>query len=150
MLIDIENTPALDLRAYSSIPRVGVNVKARFKAGEAEILLEEAPASASGEDIIFISYSLICLYKGEVKAVVSLEKTDLRSLANSLGESIRTLQKEYSTRGFFDQPRVVVYGADERQEYGEFTEEEKEEFVLPYLMDILLDIIDSADDPVRI
>lgn len=150
MLVDLESCPSLDERAYSSIPKSGVNVKSRYRAGSAEILFSVAPPSASGEDLVYISYSLICLYRGEVKVVVSLEKTDLRALSYSLGENLRALQKEYGTRGCFDKAKVVAYSEDVREEYGDYPDEEKEEFVLPYLMDILLDIIDSADDPVRI
>ena len=147
MLIDAIKDTKIDMRGYSSLPRVNINVSKRFKAGEVEILFEKCPGTTSGEDLVFIPYTLIALYKGDVKAVVSVEQNDLRSLSSHLGLSLKELQSEYGVKGFYDKGEVYVYGRDERECYGPINEEE-EAFILPFLMDILLDVIDSGDDPV--
>ena len=51
-------------------------------------------------------------------------------------------------RGYLTEGVTVLYGNGEREELGPLQSEEKEEFLLPYLFDILLDGIDYIEDVV--
>jgi len=146
MLINTLICDDLDMRGYSSLPRLGSGVIRRYKAGSVELVVEKNPVSNSGEDIVYIPYSVIALIDGTAKAVVSLEKTDLRALSFSLGTSLRDLQKEYNTRGVFSEGEVYAYGEDKRESYGLYPDEDNEETIILYLLNVMLDIIDSGDD----
>ncbi len=150
MLINTLICEDLDMRGYSSLPRLGSGVLRRYKAGSVELVVEKNPVSNSGEDIVYIPYSVIALVDDAVKAVVSLEKTDLRSLAFSLGASLRDLQREYNTKGVYSEGEVYAYGEDRRESYGVYPDEENEETIILYLLNVMLDIIDSGEDPVLI
>ncbi len=150
MLINTLICEDLDMRGYSSLPRLGSGVLRRYKAGSVELVVEKNPVSNSGEDIVYIPYSVIALVDDAVKAVVSLEKTDLRSLAFSLGASLRDLQREYNTKGVYSEGEVYAYGEDRRESYGIYPDEENEETIILYLLNVMLDIIDSGEDPVLI
>ncbi len=150
MLINTLICEDLDMRGYSSLPRLGSGVLRRYKAGSVELVVEKNPVSNSGEDIVYIPYSVIALVDDAVKAVVSLEKTDLRSLAFSLGASLRDLQREYNTKSVYSEGEVYAYGEDRRESYGIYPDEENEETIILYLLNVMLDIIDSGEDPVLI
>ena len=150
MLIDVETSTIITARDISCAPRAEERVAKRFKAGDVEILFEKGPRSLAGQDLMYIQYALIALYKGQYKYAVTVEKTDLRSLPSSLGLSVKELQNDYGTKGFYVEPKVFQYGDGEREEFGPLAEEEKDEYILPFLMDILLDSIDSAEDPVEV
>ncbi len=150
MLIDVESASTITAVEISCAPRAQAGVVKRFRAGDVDILFEKGPGSLAGQDLMYIEYALIALYKGSYRYAVTVEKTDLRSLASSLGLSVKELQADYGTKGFYVEPKVFQYGNGEREEFGPLTEEERDEFILPYLMDILLDSIDSGEDPVEL
>lgn len=150
MLIDVETSRSITAEDISCAPRTEERVARRFRAGEVDILFEKAPRSLAGQDLMYIQYALVAMYRGEYKYAVTVEKTDLRSLASSLGISVKELQNDYGTKGFYVEPKVFLYGDGEREEFGPLQEEEKDEYILPFLMDILLDSIDSGEDPVEV
>ena len=45
---------------------------------------------------------------------------------------------------------LVIYGDGQREELGPVSVELKEEFILPLLMDYILDSLDIPDDPVPV
>lgn len=148
MLIDISSCIPLTRHDFSSLPKEGVNVVKRFTAGGIQILFEKNPPSASGEDLVYIHYSLIAKSGDDTVCVVSVESLDLRSLALSLGESVKEIQREYGTRGFLAPAHLVIYGNGEKEEMEGLSIELRDEYVLPYMMDFLLDALDCADDVV--
>ncbi len=148
MLVDISSCIPLTRHDFPSLPGEGVNIVRRFTAGDIDILFEKMPPSASGEDIVYIHYSLIAKHGGDTVCVVSLESIDLRSLASSTGESVKEIQREYGTRGFLSPARLVIYGNGEKEEMEGLSVELRDEYVLPYMMDYLLDALDCADEPV--
>ena len=106
---------------------------------------------SQAQDSKYVDNNMIfAMYRGEYKYAVTVEKTDLRSLASYLGISVKELQNDYGTKGFYVEPKVFLYGDGEREEFGPLQEEEKDEYILPFLMDILLDSIDSGEDPVEV
>ena len=97
MLIDISSCIPLTRHDFSSLPKEGVNVVKRFTAGGIEILFEKNPPSESGEDLVYIHYSLIAKSGDDTVCVVSVESLDLRSLASSLGESVKSRRSRGNT-----------------------------------------------------
>ena len=91
---------------------------------------------------------LLALYDSRLYCAVSAESLDLRSLASSLGTSVKEVQRDYGTKGFLSEPVLVIYGDGQREELGPVSVELKEEFILPLLMDYILDSLDIPDDPV--
>ncbi|MCR5732577.1 MAG: hypothetical protein K6G51_06550 [Sphaerochaetaceae bacterium] len=150
MLIDVTEARTITAEELSFAPRIEDKVVKRYKAGEVDILFEKGPRTLSGQDLVYIQYALVALYKGSYKYAVTVEKLDLRSLASSSGVSVKELQNDYGTKGFFVDAKVYQYGDGEREEFGPLQEVEKDEFILPFLMDILLDSIDSGEDPVEV
>lgn len=148
MLIDISSCIPLTRHDFSSLPKEGVNVVKRFTSGGIEIIFEKNPPSDSGEDLVYIHYSLIAKSGADTVCVVSVESLDLRSLASSLGESVKEIQREYGTRGFLSPAHLVIYGNGEKEEMEGLSIELRDEYVLPYMMDFLLDTLDCADDVV--
>ena len=148
MLIDISSCIPLTRHDFSSLPKEGVNVVKRFTSGGIEIIFEKNPPSDSGEDLVYIHYSLIAKSGDDTVCVVSVESLDLRSLASSLGESVKEIQREYGTRGFLSPAHLVIYGNGEKEEMEGLSIELRDEYILPYMMDFLLDTLDCADDVV--
>ena len=151
MLVDYRNAQVLGCNDFHSLPRLGENVVRRYRAGEVELVFERLPSCASGEDLAYIHYSLIALHGDDVVCVISIESLDLRALALSLGESVKDLQRQYGVRGYTTQPpRLVAYGNGEREELEDVATELKDEYVLPYMMDFMLDSLDLIEDPVAL
>lgn len=148
MLVDINRSRPMNVHDYPSLPAAGSGLIRRFRAGEVELLFEKAPVCASGDDLSYIHYSLLALYDGRLYCAVSAESLDLRSLALSLGTSVKEVQRDYGTKGFLSEPVLVIYGDGQREELGPVSVELKEEFILPLLMDYILDSLDIPDDPV--
>jgi len=147
MLVDVKKAKTLSWHDFPSLPAVGVNVVRRFKAGDVDIILEHEPKCASGEDLTYVEHALFAIFEGNAKCCVTLEMTDLRSLASHLGVSVKSLQKEYSAHSFFVEPKLALYGNGVREAFGEVIGTMGDEDALKTLMNALLDAIDSPDEP---
>ena len=146
MLVDVHKAPQLSREDYSSIPDVNSPAVKRFKCGDVIINYYKNVKTSSGEDYVLIAYSLVAFYDNKAKVAVSIEKQDLRALSQMLNLSLRELQKENNTRGIYGGGEVVMYGDGQREEYGPLSVEEKDEYLLPFLFDLLLDSIDYIDE----
>ena len=146
MLVDVHKAPQLSREDYSSIPDVNSPAVKRFKCGDVIINYYKNVKTSSGEDYVLIAYSLVAFYDNKAKVAVSIEKQDLRALSQMLNLSLRELQKENNTRGIYGSGEVVMYGDGQREEYGPLSVEEKDEYLLPFLFDLLLDSIDYIDE----
>ena len=146
MLVDVHKASELSREDFSSIPYVGATPVKRFKCGDVNVNYYKNIKTASGEDYVLIAYSLIAFFDNKAKVAVSIEKQDLRALSQMLGLSLRELQKENNTRGLYGSGEVVMYGDGQREEYGPLSVEEKDEYLLPFLFDLLLDSIDYIEE----
>lgn len=146
MLVDINSAEVIGKYDYPSLPEAECNVVRRYRAGNVEISFLRTPRCAGGEDLTYIHYSLVARTGDGVICVVSAESLDLRSLALSLGCSVKDVQRDYGTKGFLSPASLVIYGNGQRDDLGPVQLEMKEEFVLPYMMDYLLDSLDLADE----
>ena len=91
---------------------------------------------------------MVAFFNDKAKIAVSVEKQNLRALSQMLGVSLRELQKENNTRGLYYSGEVVMYSSGQKEEYGPLSVEEKEEYILPFLFDLLLDSIDYIEEVV--
>lgn len=146
MLVNPEYSSPFAPHSFPSLARGECNVIRRFRAGEWDIVFEKMP-QCTGEDFTYIHFALLAYLDGELYCEVAIESLDLRSLSSSLGESLRELQNEYGVRGYVTKPRLVIYGDERREELEEVTSPLKEELVLPYMMDFLLDSLDCTAEP---
>lgn len=150
MLVDIDNAAPLGEHDFPTLARSGCNVTRRFRAGRLDILFEQLPPSAGGEDLSYIHWALIALLDGRNMCTVSVESLDLRSLAASSGVPVKELQREYGTRGYLAEPMLYIYGDGQREELGPVPMALEEELLLPYMMDYLLDSMDVVDELVPV
>lgn len=150
MLVDIFKAPELDGREFSSLPVLSYKAAVRWRAGEVDIRLLSCPQTYSLEDLIYVQCALVASVNGKDKVCVSLELENLRAISVKSGESLRSLQKDYGTKGYLVSPRIMVYAAGEREDYGNYADALSEDELVPLLLDILLDVIDSGDDLVRL
>ncbi|MGN0907923.1 MAG: hypothetical protein ACI4NM_12320 [Bullifex sp.] len=148
MLVDMHKAPALSGHDYPSVPDWNVSPSKRFACADVTINYYRNVRTASGEDYVCIAHSLVAFHDGVPRFAVSVEKQDLRSLSSLLGTQLRDLQKEYGVKGYLTEGAVILYGNGEREEMGALQTEEKEEYLLPYLFDILLDSIDYIEEVV--
>ncbi len=148
MLVNMHFAPALSGHDYPSVPDWTAKPMKRFSCADVTINYYRNVRTASGEDYVCIAHSLVAFYENEPRFAVSVEKQDLRSLSFLLGQPLKDLQKEYGVRGYLTEGVTVLYGNGDREELGPLQSEEKEEFLLPYLFDILLDGIDYIEDVV--
>lgn len=151
MLVDYKSAEELSSHDFPSLPVLGQGVVRRYRAGEVELVFERLPSCAGAEDITYIHYSLAALHEGRLVCVISIESLDLRAMALHLCESVKALQRDYGVHGYITQPPVLrVYGNGECEDLEEVDIELKDEYVLPYMMDFMLDSLDLVDDPVAI
>lgn len=129
-----------------SAPRPGASVARSFRAGDLRIVFQKVPPTISGDDLTYIHYAMTAFLKGRPVCSVALESVDLRSLAGSLGVSVKEVQRDYGVRGFLGPVSLAAYGNGEREDLGPAAVEMKDELVLPYLTEYLMDAIDCVDD----
>lgn len=146
MLVDMHRSPVLSGHDYPSVPDWTAHPAKRFSCADVTINYYRNVRTASGEDYVCIAHSLVAFYEDKPRFAVSVEKQDLRSLSSLLGTPLRDLQQEYGVKGYLTEGTVVMYGNGERDELGPLQTEEKEEYLLPCLFDILLDSIDYIED----
>ena len=150
MLLDIHKAPALSREDFSSVPDTSALPAKKFKCGDVFVNYYKNVKTASGEDYVLIAYSLVAFFDKKPKVAVSIEKQDLRALSGMLGLSLRELQKENNTRGLYGSAEVVMYGDGQREEFGPLGVEEKDEYLLPFLFDLLLDSIDYIEEVISL
>lgn len=80
---------------------------------------------------------------------VSIERDDLRSLAETAGTKLRELQEEYGTRGYFGPLRGKIYTADEYEDLGPCEEYRTIDEARQFLLDTVCDTLDIVQEPIR-
>lgn len=150
MILNLLLADPINIQEYSSLP-IKENVYKTYKVGDNTVYLLRNPRIYSEENPISIMYSFMLYNKeNDLVFVLSVERINLREMSFMLGVPYRELQEEYNTKGQFAEPRIILYSSDSKEDYGAYTESLKEEFFFPFLWDIILDAIDSPDDPVEI
>ncbi|MGN1164708.1 MAG: hypothetical protein ACI4S4_07900 [Candidatus Ornithospirochaeta sp.] len=130
-------------------PNIADGSRNRTKTWKCEdvVLVLLKNAIPLGEDsIVSIPWALLAQKDGETIYSVQIEREDLRILSYLTGESLRSLQEDYGTKGFLASSQCVMYGGGMRENIGPFTLEGEEESV-SYLIDAALDSLDLVESP---
>ena len=147
MIIDKTEAQPLD---FPTIPMKDSAVKARYSFDDMEIRYHRGPELKGDDVMIYTPFSMTVYYNGKCIFAASIEEDDLRALSPMLGESIRDLQAEYGVRGFYGNPMISLYGNGEKESLGHYLGTEDEEAVMEFLLSLVYDSFDSAEDAVRL
>ena len=150
MIINLNTCGELKSHTYSSLP-IKSNIIKTFRLGKNIVYIASSPSTEAEDNLVSIDYSFM-LYddKGKRRFVLSLERINLREMSQLLQVSYRALQAEYNTKSSFAEPHIVLYSSENKEDYGAYTESIDQEFLFPFLWDILLDAVDSTLDPEEI
>lgn len=148
MIVDTYTAKELDYSLFPSLPLPSFPYTKKWRAEDLTLLLLHNPPVEAPST--FVSWSLLALKEDKVIYVISLEKDDIRGLSDLLGVSVKELQKEYGTKSFYGKSKVVMYGNNEREEWEEYSGDEREETVEEKLMETLLDALDIPIDPIKV
>ncbi|NBK23308.1 MAG: hypothetical protein EOM68_14915 [Spirochaetia bacterium] len=152
MVLDPLKQQVIDPLIWHSFPdeRDGVLADEIWKCGDLVCTLLKDPACKSGEDLVRIPYSMVVQRKRKTILVVSLEQEDLRSLSYKLGCSLRELQDEYQTKGYFSENRAYLYTALEREDLGLYDGDMDLQSIRIFFLETICDTFDILSEPVQI
>lgn len=136
----------LDFYRFPNIPTPNKGVIKRFKLEGMELSFMRNAIPQNPQSVVSISYSMIVENEGDMLYAISLEKEDLRVLSSMLGVSVKELQQDYGTKGFFGPDHIVMYGDERREDLGLYAGEKSEEAILNYFLEAVYDSFDSAED----
>ena len=80
----------------------------------------------------------------------TIECEDLRAMAPLMGISLKELQADYGTKGFYGEKRIMLYGNGERESLGPYFGKEEDGEIIQFLLSLVLDSFDEIDDPVKL
>jgi hypothetical protein len=142
----------IDPLIWHSFPdeRDGILTDEIWKCGDLVCTLLKDPACKSGEDLVRIPYSVVVQRKGKTILAVSLEQEDLRSLSYKLGCSLRELQDEYQTKGYFSELRAYLYTALEREDLGLYDGDMDLQSIRIFFLENICDTFDILSEPVQL
>ena len=147
MIISKDEASPLD---FPTIPMKDSAVKERYSLDGMEIRYHRGPELKGDDVMIYTPYSMTVHYDGACIFAVSIEEDDFRALSPMLGESIRDLQNEYGVRGFYGKPMISLYGNDEKESLGQYLGSLDEKAVEDFLLTVIYDTFDTAEDAERI
>ncbi len=152
MVLDSLTQPVIDPLIWHSFPdeRDGILADEIWKCGDLVCTLLKDPACKSGEDLVRIPYSAVVQRKGKTILAVSLEQEDLRSLSYKLGCSLRELQDEYQTKGYFSELRAYLYTALEREDLGLYDGDMDLQSIRIFFLENICDTFDILSEPEQI
>lgn len=152
MVLDSLTQPVIDPLIWHSFPdeRDGILTDEIWKCGDLVCTLLKDPACKSGEDLVRIPYSVVVQRKGKTILAVSLEQEDLRSLSYKLGCSLRELQDEYQTKGYFSELRAYLYTALEREDLGLYDGDMDLQSIRIFFLENICDTFDILSEPVQL
>ena len=146
MTVDRTMAPVLEKRISPDIADPEKNVRGRWMAEGVELILLKNAIPMGEDSIVYIPWAMVAKEDGRPVFSIQLEKEDLRILSSLTGESLRSLQEDYGTRGFYSATRVNMYGNGCRESLGSYGGREKEEDVVSYLLEATLDTLDIVEE----
>ena len=117
----------------------------RYTVEGLDVRFLKAPKPLSETSIVSIEYALVALYNGEYIYSVYVEREDLRELSSLLHVSVKELQSDYNTRGFFTPSHIVAYGDGVKEDLGLIALKD-EDAIFQILSDTLLDSLDLIEE----
>ena len=136
----------LDFYRFPNIPMTDKGVLKRFKLEGMDLCFIRNAIPKNPQSVVSISYSMTVENDGELIYVISLEKEDFRVLSSMLGVSVKELQQDYGTKGFFGPDHIVMYGDDRREDLGPYAGARDEASILSYFLEAVYDSFDSVED----
>ena len=150
MIIDRKNAPSLLDGNFDSIPLPDSAVVARYGVSDLEIRYQKSAECASQLSVVALPYSVSVLCNGHYIFAATIECEDLRAMAPLMGISLKELQADYGTKGFYGEKRIMLYGNGERESLGPYYGKEDDEDITQFLLSLVLDSFDEIEDPVRL
>jgi len=152
MLLDPVSQAEIDPLIWHSFPdeNDGILADEIWKCGTLVCTMLKNPACKSGEDLVNIPYSMIVKRGKKVILAVSLEQEDLRSLSYKLGCSLRELQEDYQTKGYFSELRGYVYTNEVREDLGPYEGGMDMQSIRIFLLETVCDTFDILSEPVQL
>ena len=140
----------LDFYRFPNIPMPEKGVIKRYELEGMELHFIKNALPKNPQSVVSITYAMTVENDGEYIYAISLEKEDLRVLSSMLGVSVKELQQDYGTKGFFGQEHVVMYGDGRREDLGPYSGAIDEEAILNYFLDAIYDSFDTVEDAVLV
>jgi hypothetical protein len=152
MLLDSTTQPVVDPLIWHSFPDEtdGVLTDERYRCGDLVCTLLKNPVCKSGEDLVNIPYSMVAQRDGKTILAVSLEQEDLRSLSYKLGCSLRSLQEDYQTKGYYSELRAYLYTNEYREDLGLYDGGLDLQSVRIFLLEAVCDTFDILEEPIQL
>ncbi len=117
------------------------------KEGNLILRFSKYPRTISDDGIKVLDSAVMVFYKGKYIFAATLEKTDLRSLSLLTGRSVKNLQDDYQVKSFFTEPRLVLYGNNQKEDLGLYTGETKnKDNIIEVLLSYVMDAVDTEDE----
>lgn len=141
MIIDKRLADELDTSLFPNLPDPESGIIREYEAEGMHVNFLKRPKCCSSLGIVSIEYAMCAIYNGEYIYAISVEREDLRDLSVLLGVSVKELQNDYCTKGFFTPAHIIQYGAGLKEDLGLMqSSDEKTTFSL--LSETLLDSLD--------
>lgn len=138
----------IDPSRFPNAPSPKARAIKRFASEGISFVLSENPAPIGLAPIVCIPFSLLAFNDDdEYIYAVSIEKSDLRELANLIGVPLKELQEEEGVKGFYSLPHIVMYGDDKREDLGIFQERFTRDNIADILMEYAIDSLDIIEEP---
>ncbi len=152
MFLDPTNQPMIDPLIWHTFPdeHDGILADEMWKCGNLTCILLKDPKCRNGEELVSIAYSMIVKREGQVILAVSLEREDLRALSYTLGVSLRELQEEYQTKGYFSQTYAFLYTDENRESLGLYDGDMDIQSLRIFFLETVCDTFDILSEPVQI
>ena len=150
MIVDRKNAPLLLDGDFDTIPLPDSAVVARYGVSDLEIRFQKGAEAASPLSVVALPYSVSVLCGGRYIFAATIECEDLRAMAPLMGISLKELQADYGTKGFYGEKRIMLYGNGERESLGPYFGKEEDEEIIQFLLSLVLDSFDEIDDPVKL
>ncbi len=150
MIIDRNTAPTLEESGFKEIPDENAPISLAYTVSDLEIRYRRSAPSVSELSVVYLPYSVTVRHKGRTIFAATIECDDLRAMSPLMGVSLRELQSDYSTKGFYGPKRIMLYGNGERESLGPYVGSEKEDEVISFLLSLVLDSFDEIDEPVRL
>lgn len=170
MLVDIMELKRIDPIRWHFLPdsNSGSIPKEAYRLTDDVVcIMHKQPTTVSKDDMISIEWAASVFRKDtsphknkrqtapramdgySLVLSVSIERDDLRSLAETAGTKLRELQEEYGTRGYFGPLRGKIYTADEYEDLGPCEEYRTIDEAHQFLLDTVCDTLDIVQEPIR-
>ncbi len=146
MILDRRETDSI-IGTFPTIPDPDSAVVRVYKAADLEMRYHRNAELMGSDVVIYTPYSITVHYQGRYIFAVSIERDDLRAMAPMIGVPLRELQEEYGVKGFYGEPKVSLYGGEEKESLGTYQGMNDEEEIIRFLLSAALDSLDEIAEP---